>query len=229
LFNRILVVVAHPDDDILGCGGTLAKYSSTSSIRVVFIAEGTSCRFEKNDQNQIKAGIRARSASAKRALERLSISDIYFHNLPCGSLNVIPRIEINKIIEKHIQDFLPDTVITHSAYDANLDHRIVFESALIATRPGAKIVVDTLLSCEILSSSEWAFNETFKPNLFIPISFEEVNLKISALIEYASEIRDYPFPRSERGVLTQAQFRGMQSGTEFSESFQLVRQIRRSL
>ncbi len=218
-------MVAHPDDDILGCGGTLAKYSSTSSIRVVFIAEGTSCRFEKNDQNQIDAGISVRSESAKRALQKLTISDIYFHNLPCGSLNVIPRIEINKIIEKHIEDFLPDTVITHSAYDANLDHRIVFESALIATRPGAKNFVNTLLSCEILSSSEWAFNETFNPNLFIPISFEEINLKISALIEYASEIRDYPFPRSERGVLTQAQFRGMQSGTEFSEAFQLVRQI----
>ena len=218
-------MVAHPDDDILGCGGTLAKYSSTSSVRVVFIAEGTSCRFEKYDQNQIEAGISVRSESAKRALQKLTISDIYFHNLPCGSLNVIPRVEINKIIEKHIEDFLPDTVITHSAYDANLDHRIVFESALIATRPGAKNFVNTLLSCEILSSSEWAFNETFNPNLFIPISFEEVNLKISALIEYASEIRDYPFPRSERGVLTQAQFRGMQSGTEFSEAFQLVRQI----
>ena len=218
-------MVAHPDDDVLGCGGTLAKYSSMCSIRVVFIAEGTSCRFEKNDQNHIEAEISVRSDSAKRALKKLSISDTYFHNLPCGSLNVIPRIEINKIIENHIQEFLPDTLITHSAHDANLDHRIVFESTLIATRPGATNYVNRLLSCEILSSSEWAFNETFKPNVFIPISFEEINLKVSALSEYASEIRDYPFPRSERGVLTQAQFRGMQSGTEFAESFQLVRQI----
>ena len=93
-------MVAHPDDDVLGCGGTLAKYSSMCSIRVVFIAEGTSCRFEKNDQNHIEAEISVRSDSAKRALKKLSISDTYFHNLPCGSLNVIPRIEINKIIHR---------------------------------------------------------------------------------------------------------------------------------
>lgn len=225
MFNRILVVVAHPDDDILGCGGTLAKYSSSCSIRVVFIAEGTSCRFEKGEKSRVQDEISVRSDYAKRALKKLDIYDIHLHDLPCGNLNVIPRIEINKIIESHIKEFSPDTLITHSANDANLDHRIVFESALVATRPGATNYVSTLLSCEILSSSEWAFNETFKPNLFIPISLEELDLKVSALNEYSSEIRDYPFPRSERGLLTQAQFRGMQSGTEFAESFQLIRQI----
>lgn len=225
MFRRILVIVAHPDDEILGSGGTLAKFSKESAIRIVFIAEGSSCRFEKSESARIAAEIQYRSECARSALATINISEVYFHNQPCGCLNSIPRIEINQIIEKHIKEFLPDTVITHSSTDANLDHQVVFESTLIATRPNASNMVPTLLSCEILSSSEWAFAKTFQPNFFMPLGDGELDLKIQALHKYPSEIRDFPFPRSSKGVQALAQYRGLQSGNKLAEAFCLVRHI----
>ncbi len=225
MFKRVLIVVAHPDDEILGCGGLLAKYSKTSAFRVVFIAEGSSCRFEATEESEISAAIQARTESAISALKSLGVRDIHFTNKVCGKLDQTPILELNKCIEKHISEFKPTSIISHSAKDANSDHRRVSEAALMATRPGALNTVTNLFACEILSSSEWAFLESFSPNYFITLTQEDLHKKISALEIYESEIREFPFPRSARGVTTLAQFRGMQSAQEFAESFQLIRSI----
>ena len=129
--KRVLIIAAHPDDDILGCGGFISKYSSYKQIRVIFIGEGSSCRFEKFDDNRnlIKDEIGKRNDFGKKALNKLKINNYHFYNLPCGRFDQIPLIEINQIIENEIIKFKPDTVFTHSADDTNHDHKVVFNSS----------------------------------------------------------------------------------------------------
>lgn len=226
--ERVLIVCAHPDDDILGCGGILAKYKSTSiQFRVIFIAEGSSCRFsaDRIHSEVVKKTIAERNSFGVMALEKLGVSDYNFYNLPCGRLDTVPIIEINKIIEEEIKTFKPDTLFTHSENDANNDHCIVFRATIMATRPCSSVKVNNLYSFEILSSSEWKFTSSFEPNYFEALSKDDVNLKWEALAEYETEIRDFPFPRSLEGVTTLAKYRGLQAGLSFAEAFKLIRQI----
>lgn len=225
MFSRTLIVVAHPDDEILGCGGFLAKYSNKIKFQVLFMAEGSSCRFDSEDSIEAKAAINQREKYARQALSKFKPADIKFTNLPCGRLDQVPIIKLNKIIEQQISDFLPTTIFTHSEHDTNSDHRRVAEAVLMATRPGALNYVKNLFSIEIPSSTEWNFSNPFTPNYFIGLSEEELKKKIEALLIYASEIRGYPFPRSKEGLKAFAKYRGVQSGNAYAESFKIIRII----
>jgi len=226
--KRVLVIAAHPDDEILGCGGLISKYQSRGVIfKIVFIGEGSTCRFEDPLCEEGLMAIRQRNSSAIKALNSLKIEDTEFNNLPCGRLDQIPIIIINKIIELAIKSFMPDTVLTHSPYDANNDHKIVFSATIMATRPGAKNYVNTLMSYEVLSSSEWAYVDTFTPNYFEELTEKNVESKWQALSLYDTEIKSYPFPRSSEGVKALAMIRGMQSGFKFAEAFHLIRMFNR--
>lgn len=227
--NRVLIVCAHPDDDVLGCGGIMSKYSKAGVVfRVIFIAEGSSCRFKQADLGKqiISDTINERNAFGIKALQLLGVDDYYFYNLPCGRLDTIPLIDINKIIEKEIKNFKPDTIFTHSENDMNNDHCIVYKSTLIAARPISKDIVSSIYSFEVLSSSEWRFTESFEPNYFEGLTEMDVLNKWKALAEYETEIKSFPFPRSLEGVTTLAKFRGIQSGLAFAESFKLIRKIK---
>ena len=222
--KRALVIAAHPDDEILGCGGLISKYQSRGVVfKIVFIGEGSTCRFEDLTCEESLMAIKQRNSSAIKALNGIKIEDIEFNNLPCGRFDQTPIIIINKIIEKAIKGFVPDTVFTHSPYDANNDHKIVFDATIMATRPCAQSHVNTLMSYEVLSSSEWAYIDTFKPNYFEELAEEDVESKWQALSVYESEIKKYPFPRSSDGVKVMAMIRGMQSGFKFAEAFHLIR------
>jgi len=226
--NKILVVVAHPDDDILGCGGTIAKLiENGSEIKIIFIAEGTSCRFSKDQINSdvVISEINKRNNYAKKALNVLGVKDHEFYNLPCGRLDQYPLIDIGKIIENEIEMFEPDAIFTHNFIDVNNDHKIVFQSVLQATRLGALNSVPSLYSFEILSSSERKFVETFKPNFFVKLNKEHISLKIKAMYEYISEVKDFPFPRSDKGIMILSNYRGMQVGVEYAEAFSLIREV----
>lgn len=225
--KRVLIIAAHPDDDILGCGGLIAKHRNTGiRFQVLFIAEGSSCRFAEINCEAAKAAINQRNQSALNALSLLGVNDgVLFENLPCGRLDQVPIIEINKLIENAISEFSPDTILTHSKNDANNDHRIVFNATVMATRPVNKHKVSRLLSYEVLSTSEWAFTETFCPNYFESLTQEDVDLKWSALAEYNTEVKPYPFPRSYEGVKALAMYRGMQAGCMFAEAYGIVREI----
>ena len=222
--KRVLIISAHPDDEILGCGGLISKYHSRGVIfKIVFIGEGSSARFEDPECDESLMAIKERNSLAIKALKVLKIKDIEFNNLPCGRFDQTPIIVINKIIEKSIKSFVPDTVLTHSPYDANNDHKIVFNATIMATRPGALNHVKRLMSYEVLSTSEWAYIETFKPNHFEELAEEDVDSKWQALSCYESEIKSYPFPRSIDGIKSLSMMRGMQSGFKFAEAFYLIR------
>jgi LmbE family N-acetylglucosaminyl deacetylase len=225
--KRVLVIAAHPDDEVLGCGATISKYSRQGvQFMVLFISEGSSCRFADPACVDSVAAIAARSQQAINALVVLDVKKYHFNDLPCGRLDQVPIIEINKTIEKAIRMFDPDTVLTHSALDANNDHRIVCRATIMATRPSAQNRVARLLSYEVLSSSEWAFGKAFAPNSFEQIEEQDLTLKWQALSAYETEVKAYPFPRSEQGVRAQAMSRGMQSGVPLAEAFYLIREFR---
>ena len=223
--DRVLIIAAHPDDDILGCGGYISKFSKEKDFRVIFIAEGSSCRYDNNVEKEVIEEIEKRNGYGVRALNSLGVDNIKFYNLRCGSLDQVPILTINKIIENEINTYKPNIVFTHSNRDTNNDHLIVNKSTLIATRPGAKFFIPTLMTYEILSSSEWKFTESFKPNYFETLTKTDVQNKWNALSEYESEIKDFPYPRSEEGIRTLAQYRGMQCNRHFAEAFEIIRQI----
>ncbi len=220
--SRILIVAAHPDDDILGCGGTISALAGKAKIRVIFIAEGSSCRFDDHNSIQSKSVIKERNLMAINALELLGVTSYSFYNYPCGRLDQVPLIEINKVIEKEIKEFKPDTIFTHSNIDSNQDHVKINQAALIAARPGLSSVKN-IYAYEILSSTEWGFQDVFKPNLFVPLTELDVRAKVNAMLCYKSEFKDFPFPRSEKGIFYLASLRGMQSGYQFAEAYNVIR------
>ena len=225
--KRVLVIAAHPDDELLGCGATISKYSRQGAeFMVLFIAEGSSCRYESPDCADSINAIAQRTHHAINALNLLGVKDYQFNDLPCGRLDQVPIIEINKIIERAVIKFNPDTVLTHSDLDANNDHRIVHRATIMATRPSAENRIARLLSYEVLSSSEWAYGEAFLPTSFEQIEEHDLVLKCQAMAAYETEMKDYPFPRSERGIRAQAMSRGMQAGVPLAEAFHLIREFK---
>ncbi len=224
--KKVLIISAHPDDEVLGCGGILSKYKDSDiSFKVLFIGEGSSCRYEDPYCKDSLSDIKERNKFAVEALNFLGVDDVEFTNLPCGRLDKEPILKINKIIEKTIQDFRPDTVFTHSIKDANSDHRIIFNSSIMATRPCNHNVVKNLYSYEVLSSSEWMFVESFAPNMFIELSATDVKNKCEAMDFYKSEIRNYPFPRSSKAIKAHSMLRGTQAGFNYAEAFFLIRKF----
>jgi len=225
--NKILIIAAHPDDDILGCGGYMAKHRETKTFKVIFIAEGSSCRYAQDtiESYEVTQDIEVRTRSAKKALASLGIDDLKFYDLPCGRLDRIPIIDINKIIESEVSQFKPDTILTHCEHDNNNDHRIVYRAVSMATRPGGLCHVPNLLSFEVQSSTEWNFNKPFAPNYFEVLESKDVAMKWKSLACYGTEIRKYPHPRSQEGVDAMAKFRGMQSGVAYAEAYRVIRTI----
>jgi LmbE family N-acetylglucosaminyl deacetylase len=224
--NKILIIAAHPDDEILGCGGTIAKSIRKGAVvKILFLGEGSTCRYADPYSAEAKKAIKIRNSWAINALRVLGVSEYKFCNIPCGRFDQTPIIEINKLIENEICTFQPDTVFTHSEGDSNNDHRIVHRATIMATRPCVEHIVKRLLCYEVLSASEWCYLDTFSPNYFVGIDELDLDKKWAALECYESEMREYPFPRSQKGVFNQAMQRGMQSGRNFAEAFQLVREF----
>jgi LmbE family N-acetylglucosaminyl deacetylase len=220
--KRVLIIAAHPDDDILGCGGIMSRFRNKVEFKVIFIAEGTTCRFNNPTyEPDAEKEITIRNGYAREALRVVGVNEYEFYNLPCGRLDTIPQIEINKIIEKEIYYFKPDTIFTHWHSDSNMDHRKVYDATIIATRPNN--IIKQVYTYEVLSSSEWGFKTSFLPNTFFNLSLNDVKNKCKAMQCFRSEQRPWPFPRNKKGITTQLEQRGMQSGTKYAEAFQLIR------
>jgi len=220
-FEKILVVAAHPDDETLGCGGLIAKLiNQGKQVRVIFIAEGSSCRHKSLTQ-KAKKEIDFRNRCSVEALHILGVSDYNFYNFLCGRLGDEPLINIAKIIEKEIVDYEPTTILTHCCHDVHNDHKVIYRAVIQATRPVGEIVKN-VLSFEILSSTEWNYKETFKPNMFVDIT-STIDIKINAMQCYSTEQPKHPHPRSNNVIKSLAVVRGSQSGVEYAEGFEIIR------
>ena len=225
--KKIMVVAAHPDDEILGCGGTLIKLRKQGyNVQCIFLADGESSRNIK-DKNKLLKNIKNREYQASKVSKLLKFKRPKFFRLPDNKIDSIPLIKIIKIIEKEIKIFKPSIIFTHSQADLNVDHSLLCKAVLTATRPFSKTFVKKIASFEVASNSELYFSNNkkfFRPNLFCDIT-KEIKLKLRALKIYKNEIRKAPHARSIKGLENLAKYRGSQSGTKFSEAFEFLRDI----
>lgn len=217
---KILVIAAHPDDEVLGLGGTIAKHvNKGDEVYVCIVAEGATVRYERGMINELKK-------YALQASEILGVKKVHFLGFPDQKLDTLSLIEIIKPIEKIISNIEPEIVYTHHYGDLNKDHQIVFEATVTATRPiGNKI--KKVLCYETPSSTEWSPPITkcaFMPNVYTDIS-DTLQKKIEAMMAYKSEVRNHPHPRSIETLRINAQYQGSKIGVKAAERFMLIREI----
>lgn len=224
--EKILAVVAHADDEVLGCGGTLARHSSEGhEVRVLVLADGVSSRFNA-DEDQYNA-VHERIEFAKDAAKVLGVSDIQFTGYPDNQMDTVPLLEVIRSVESYLKRFPADTVYTHHCGDLNIDHRITGRAVVTATRPTPHACVQNLYAFEVPSSTEWQFESSgppFKPNLYSDIT-STLDKKVEALRAYKTEINEFPNSRSIEACENLARWRGSNVGVRAAEAFILIRGI----
>ncbi len=227
----VLVIAAHPDDEALGCGGTIVRYAAEGySVHLAFLADGVGARDEPGTElaQQQREALDRRRAAARKAAEILGAASVSFDDLPDNQLDSVPLLDITQRVEALIAEHVPSIVITHHAGDLNIDHRRVHQAVMTACRPQQGHPVRTLLAFEVPSSTEWqppGSGSAFEPNWFVDIS-DTLAAKHAALEAYHEEMRDWPHPRSLEAVEHLARWRGATVGCEAAEAFVLLRQLR---
>ena len=227
--NQILVVAAHPDDEVLGCGGTIARHSdSGDNVQVLIVAEGSTSRQQgERDRSQVRDELSALAKASQTAASILGAAGVELLDLPDNRLDSLDRLDLIKRIEERVERYQPECVYVHHAGDLNVDHRRLHEAVVTACRPTPCHVVKRLLSYEVASSTEWqspGSAPAFQPNWFVDVS-DQWERKLEALLAYASEMREWPHARSLKAVEHLARWRGAQVGVEAAESFCLLRQL----
>ena len=225
--RSVLILAAHPDDEVLGCGGTIAKLSDGGvDVHVAFLADGVFSRIG-NDRATQQLQLNARRIAAKKACEILGIRSVTFGDFPDNQLDTISLLEIIQAVELIIDRHKPDTVFMHHFGDLNIDHRRLHEAAVTACRPQSGHSVKTILSYEVPSSTEWQLpgnGPAFTPNWFVDIT-DTLHRKLTALEVYSDELRPWPHPRSLKAVEHLASWRGASVGVDSAEAFILGRQL----
>ena len=224
--QSILILAAHPDDEVLGCGGTIAKLADEGVIvHVAFLADGVFSRAGEQTVQQLE--LTSRRKAAQKACEILGVKSVSFGDFPDNRMDTTPLLDITKAVEALISKYQPEVVFTHHAGDVNIDHRRLHEAVVTACRPQQGHPVKTLLCFEVPSSTEWQLPGSapaFTPNWFVDISATLVR-KLAALEAYADELRAWPHPRSRQGVDHLAHWRGATVGFDAAEAFILGRQL----
>ncbi len=220
--KSILVVAAHPDDEVLGCSGYIAnKVRSGDEVFVTFLSDGVTSRLGNLGLQEIES----RRNAARLASKVLGVSDVSFGDFPDNKLDASPLLEVIKSIEAVVERVRPQIVLTHFGGELNIDHRIVNQAVLTACRPAPKQGVKEILFFEVPSSTEWQVpteGKAFTPTWFEDIS-ETLDLKIKALTVYEHELREWPHPRFIKAVEHLAHWRGASCGVDAAEAFVLGR------
>lgn len=234
---KILVIAGHPDDEVLGMGGTIKKLTKNGNdVKIVIMATGISSRRSSNYKNSTKYEVddqilkkineqifRLRK-DAKNSSTILGVRDIQFESFPDNEMDIVSNLQITKKIEEIIQSYKPDVVYTHSQFDINIDHRALYFATITATRPKKNQNVKEVLCFEVPSSTEWYFPSAFSPNVFVDIS-EEIQFKLRALKAYKNELQEFPHPRSLEAISAIGKRWGSVSGFKNAEAFYLVRKL----
>lgn len=221
---NILVVVAHPDDEVLGCGGSISKWKKLGhSVHLLIMAEGSKSR----DSGSKEEVVFLRKC-ARKAAKIIGADSVKLLGFPDNQMDTVDRLQVIKAIEFEIENLKPQTVVTHHSGDVNIDHQIIHESVITACRPQPEFCVKRILTFEVPSSTEWqtiASKLPFQPNYFEDISFF-LDVKIDALNVYHSEMRKWPHARSIKNIEFQARWRGSSVGCDAAEAFMLLREIK---
>jgi LmbE family N-acetylglucosaminyl deacetylase len=224
--NKILIVSAHPDDEVLGCGGTVARLVKEGyQAYTLILGEGITSRDEKRDRAKRETEIQKLKDQAKKANKIIGVEEVFMYDFPDNRFDTVPLLDIVKVIEKIKNDIKPDIIFTHYGKDLNIDHQITYKAVITATRPVVGEPVKEIYSFEVPSSTEWNFPLSFSPDVFFDIS-ETMDIKIKALEEYKTELREYPHPRSLEGIKINAQSWGLKIGVKYAEVFKCIRVIK---
>ena len=228
LNRKILVVAAHPDDEILGCGGTMAMHSfKGDEVYVLILGEGVTSRDEKRDRERREKEIEDLKHQVEAANKIVGTKKTFLFDFPDNRFDSVPLLDIIKVVEKVKNEVMPDIVYTHHYGDLNIDHRLTFQAVLTACRPLKGESVKEIYSFEVPSSTEWAMgrDDYFIPNRFVDIK-DTLERKIDAMRAYSGEVREFPHPRSEAAIEALARVRGISVGLDCAEAFEVIRQVR---
>ena len=223
--SKILIVAAHPDDEVLGCGGTVAKMiANGAEVYSLILGEGVTSRQELRDRENCATELATLKNTAEKANSILGIKEVVLCDFPDNRFDSVDLIDIIKTVEKYKKKFNPDIIFTHYADDLNIDHSITTKAVLTATRPMQGENVKEIYAFETLSSTEWKYPLSFSPNFFVDIT-ETIQTKKDAMAAYEGELMDYPHPRSLKCIDLAAEMWGVRTGTGKAEAFQTLRRI----
>lgn len=224
----ILIVAAHPDDEVLGCGGTIARLAQEKQqVHILILGEGATSRYAHaaDAPAQEKETLRKQAEAAGKLLGAKSVT---VHGFPDNRFDSVDLLDIVKVIEEKIAEHSPEIVATQHGGDLNIDHALTFRAVLTATRPLAGSCVRRVYAYEVPSSTEWAFRKfepAFRPNTFVDIG-ATLEKKIAAMALYEAESRPFPHPRSPEALRAHAAYWGSVAGLPAAEAFELIRDIR---
>lgn len=225
---KVLVIAAHPDDEILGCGATSARLVREGhEVHFAILGEGMTSR-HPNRSEADASQLAALHQQAHAAAAKVGVKNLSLHSLPDNRLDTVPLLDVVKIVEDLVTRFEPEAIYTHHSGDLNVDHGIVHRAVLTATRPTAGQPVRDIYAFEVPSSTEWAFQRiepAFRPNVFVEIA-QTIDAKIAAMECYETERRKFPHPRSPEALRAIATRWGSVAGCAVAEAFELVRSVR---
>lgn len=226
--SRILVLAAHPDDEVLGCGGTITRMAREGhEVYIAILGEGITSRYLERQKAEPHL-VRSLQSISHQVAKTIGAKELFTYNLPDNRLDTVPLLDIIKIIESLIRCLSPSVVYTHHGGDLNVDHQLVHRAVLTATRPVKDYPVREVYTFEVPSSTEWSFQQTgpvFRPNTFVDIS-TSLETKLKAMSLYDTEVRFFPHPRSPEALQAIARRWGSIAGCDAAEAFELVRAIR---
>jgi LmbE family N-acetylglucosaminyl deacetylase/RimJ/RimL family protein N-acetyltransferase len=225
--GSVLVIAAHPDDEILGCGGTMARLLAEGhDVKIAILGEGMTSRYRKREEADRSLLCNLREHS-RRAADVLGVKDLFLYDLPDNRFDTLPILDVVKIVEELVQKHAPHTIFTHGCADLNVDHSVTHRAVLTATRPIEGHCVRNLYVFEIPSSTDWSFHRmtpSFQPNTFFNVE-STIDLKKRAMACYETEVQDFPHPRSLEGLEVVARRWGTVVGCRAAEAFELVRSV----
>lgn len=221
--KKILIVAAHPDDEVLGCFGTVARLIQEGyEAYTLILGEGKTSRDEERQVENKKEEIAALNNEILNANNAIGIKKVFVESFPDNRFDSVDLLDIIKVISKVKDEVKPDIIFTHYEHDLNIDHQITYKAVVTATRPMQDECVKEIYSFEILSSTEWNYPVSFSPDTYYDISYT-LDLKLKAMEKYISELCKYPHPRSLEGIKLNAKYRGMRVGKIAVEAFKSVR------
>lgn len=228
--QRILVVVAHPDDELLGLGASIHRLVKRHGCeaRAVILGEGLTSRTDTRDTKHWATDLAIHRSNIARAAAVIGYGSTGIYDFADNRFDSVDLLDIIKVIEQEKKDFQPTLIFTHHGGDTNIDHRRTFDAVITACRPLPGEPPRTILACETPSSTEWqaaSYSQPFLPNFFLTVTEADVAAKIEGMEAYEFEKRTYPHPRSPEALYLLAQRWGVVTGHSLAEAFMLIRHI----
>lgn len=228
--KRIMIVAAHPDDELLGLGATMHKLIKEESVQthVVILGEGITSRSDVRSPQKWEKELAIHRANIEEARREIGYGSVNTYNFSDNRFDSHALLDIVKVVEHEKEQFRPDFIFTHHGGDLNIDHQITFQAVMTATRPMEDEKVKAVFAFETPSASEWQATcdpRHFMPNFYMEISETDLKAKCDAMAAYEFESRAFPHPRSSEALKILAQYRGYAIGKQLAEAFQIVRMV----